>query len=233
MEYKCKMHPDRKLKMSLANLMWGKSCPYCTQKAKHTIEEIRDNFTKRGYILLSETYQNAHTPLFYQCPKHKDKKLHVRYSDFLHYGHGCKYCARDSMRGEGHFAWKGGTSPIDQYLRDHLKKWKKEILKSHNHKCFITGKHSYKLQVHHLYPFNKIRDQVLKECNLEYKNAISNYSNEQLHSLVEKILLLHEDIVGVPLLPSVHKEFHKQYRWDFTEEDFYNFKENYLTRTRQ
>lgn len=44
-------------------------CPYCHGNAKLTIEFIREEFTKEGYILLTKVYGGAHQKLEYICPR--------------------------------------------------------------------------------------------------------------------------------------------------------------------
>ena len=46
----------------------GYRCPYCAGNAKLTIEYIRQEFEKVGYILLSKEYSNNYTKLDYVCP---------------------------------------------------------------------------------------------------------------------------------------------------------------------
>jgi len=47
----------------------GKRCPYCSGKAKKTIEEIREAFEKEGYTLLTKKYKNGKQKLEYICPR--------------------------------------------------------------------------------------------------------------------------------------------------------------------
>jgi hypothetical protein len=44
-------------------------CPYCNGNGKLTIEHIRAEFAKEGYILLTKIYKNAHQRLNYICPR--------------------------------------------------------------------------------------------------------------------------------------------------------------------
>ena len=56
---------------------------------KKTIEEIKQAFEEKGYILLSEEYIDAHHDLEYICP-HGHKGT-IRWSSFSQ-GRGCKEC---------------------------------------------------------------------------------------------------------------------------------------------
>ena len=44
-------------------------CPYCVGKGKPTIEHIRADFAKEGYILLTTKYNGTHSKLEYICPR--------------------------------------------------------------------------------------------------------------------------------------------------------------------
>lgn len=46
----------------------GHRCPICTGVKKHTIEYIKKEFEKKGWICLSDKYVNAHSKLEYICP---------------------------------------------------------------------------------------------------------------------------------------------------------------------
>ena len=67
-----------------------------SKKQKINFEEIKESFEKRGYILLSteKDYKDIHSKLYYQCPKHPDKKLYITY-DAIKQGIGCPYCAKN------------------------------------------------------------------------------------------------------------------------------------------
>jgi hypothetical protein len=59
-------------------------------RRKITIDHVRDEFNKRGFTLLSDTYINSKQKFDYICPnKHKHN---IRFDHFMN-GHGCPYCA--------------------------------------------------------------------------------------------------------------------------------------------
>lgn len=58
---------------------------------KLTYEFVENEFRKRGYTLLETEYINNNTKMRFQCPKHPDKEMHIKYSNFSQ-GQGCKYC---------------------------------------------------------------------------------------------------------------------------------------------
>lgn len=59
----------------------------------YTIDEVREEFSRRGYNLLEKEYKNSTTRLRYECPKHPDKELYIKFSDLKNGGKGCVYCA--------------------------------------------------------------------------------------------------------------------------------------------
>ena len=72
-----------------ASWQQGHKCPYCTDKAKHTIEFIRSEFEKEGYILLDKMYKNNKQKLNYICPeRHKHS---IRW-DLWQQRRRCPYC---------------------------------------------------------------------------------------------------------------------------------------------
>lgn len=57
-------------------------------------EVVAKTFEDRGYILLEE-YKNALTKVRYQCPKHPNSEISIRFRDFKK-GQGCPHCAREA-----------------------------------------------------------------------------------------------------------------------------------------
>jgi len=77
------------------NILWsswqqGHRCPYCVGQGKLSIEFIRSEFIKEGYILLTVKYINAHQKLNYICPK--GHRYSISWSDWQQ-GSRCPYCA--------------------------------------------------------------------------------------------------------------------------------------------
>ena len=65
----------------------GKRCPYCNGSFLH-YDEIKKEFDKRGFILLSKEYKHD-VPLEYICPNgHKHSILYHNFKK----GHGCPEC---------------------------------------------------------------------------------------------------------------------------------------------
>jgi DNA-directed RNA polymerase subunit RPC12/RpoP len=53
----------------------GGRCAYCSRNAKMNINDIKKSFASEGYILLSNTYRNAHTHLTYICPRGHEESM--------------------------------------------------------------------------------------------------------------------------------------------------------------
>ena len=142
--------------------------------------------------------------------------------------YACKYKHLSQIfSGSGNNLWKGGTSILNDKLRFELKEWKARTLEINNYTCFITGERGRGLDIHHGTPFYKIRDKVLKRLNLDYQTNRSEYTNEELESIVSEFKAEHTKINGYPILKGIHKKFHKQYGNSATDEQFLNFTNAY------
>lgn len=74
----------------------GFRCPYCSGKAKHSLEFIREFLNIYNYELLSNTYINANTPIEMKCPEGHVFKM--RFGDFKNNNRRCPICS--SSNGE-------------------------------------------------------------------------------------------------------------------------------------
>jgi len=67
----------------------GHRCPYCSNRIKKTIEEIREAFEAEGYTLLTKEYKNNKQKLEYICPnRHKHSITWANWQQ----GQRCPYC---------------------------------------------------------------------------------------------------------------------------------------------
>ena len=73
----------------------GQGCPICAGVYKPKIEEIRIEFEKRGCVLKSTEYVNAHTKLDYIC---KNGHEHSITWNSFQQGCGCPYCAGNNIK---------------------------------------------------------------------------------------------------------------------------------------
>lgn len=103
-----------------------------------------------------------------------------------------------------------------------------QVLREYGFKCAITGKNG-SLHIHHASkPFHQIRDEVLQELGIKKKKLRNEFSEEEVEKITEKFIEMHQLIVGVPMLQSVHKLFHKIYGYNSVISDVWEFRSRYL-----
>ena len=123
-------------------------------------------------------------------------------------------------------AWKGGTSPLNAYLRDFIIEWKKDSMSSCDYKCVITGEKFD--DIHHLYSFNKILKEIIMELNFPIYTEIRKYTEDELKLLRLKNIEMHDKYpLGVCLSRKIHNLYHSLYGDDNTPEQFEEFKVRY------
>ena len=139
------------------NFKQHQRCAICMRKKKKTIEEVKKEFKKRGYTLLSTEYKNAHKKLKILCPN-KKHIIKIVYNNFQQ-GHGCKKCADENIKENNSPLWNGGTS-FEPYTIEFTKSLKKEIKKRDDYKCQNPKcfKKSKRLCIHHI-------DYIKENCN--------------------------------------------------------------------
>jgi len=108
--------------VSFAKWQVGRRCPYCSGKAKKTIDFIRQKFRKEDYELLSKSYKNKKFKLKYRCPK---GHIHTVSWDGWRKGDRCPHCSgliRKEFNGVKYlFENEGYTLLSDQYVNAHSK----------------------------------------------------------------------------------------------------------------
>ena len=90
MRFKCPNHPDKETKMTYKSVRNGVRCVYCVGLARKTTDEVRKEFNKRGYNLISD-YINSSTKLKFICREHPEYVSEITYDNFRS-GQGCTYC---------------------------------------------------------------------------------------------------------------------------------------------
>jgi len=189
-------------------------------------EDIILNLLKSNNLTpINFNYNSQHDEFEFICDIHKELGIQKgKYISILRGHTPCKKCAFKSISGENHYEWKGGISPLHEYLRGKLLPWKIDSFKYFNHKCIITNKKKDSL-IHHLYPFYEILQKVLQDTGLPLYNQINNYSEKELYLLELKCLELHYKYgLGVCINKKIHDEFHSIYGLkNFTPEDFHEF----------
>lgn len=128
--------------------------------------------------------------------------------------------------GKNNYRWKGAVA-LSKHLRKQMvrSQWYKDSFAQTGGKCVISGK-KRNLHLHHVYPLSKIIDETLESLNLDIREKVDMYSNEELQQLENKCLELHYKYgLGVPLAEELHTYFHKTYGYENnTREQFEEFK---------
>lgn len=92
-----------------------------------------------------------------------------------------------------------------------------------NYNCVITGK-NFK-NIHHLYPFRNIVNEVFDNLGLPIKSNVSDYTEIQFIKIKNELHRLHNYYgLGVCLIKPIHKLFHDTYGYtNNTCEQFLEF----------
>jgi hypothetical protein len=202
-----------------------------SDKLKISEDNVNQDFENRGYIKLSK-YKNVFNEIQYICLKHKDKGIQSTiYNNLKNAEHTCKYCIAENMSGENSSHWKGGITQLNNYLRSKIKPWQIDSYNNENFTCFITNIRDTKnIIVHHIKPFVEIVKEVLNTLNLDVRENISLYSEEELSNMSNLCLELHYKYgMGRLLISDLHMLFHNIYsRFNNTEEQLNEFKQRYI-----
>jgi hypothetical protein len=120
-----------KCSISWNSFRQGQRCYFCHGNVKPTIEFIKSEFVKEGYVLLTEKYINCKQKLDYICSK--GHKHSIRWNDWQQ-DIRCPTCYRENNYGSNHPSWKGGVS-FEPYPPEFNNKLKKFILERDNYQC--------------------------------------------------------------------------------------------------
>lgn len=243
---RCIEHKDREsLELSYYQIMTNKNnCPYCIQEKQHKqyqkeYKKLLQKFyslklevktTEENFITMRQLKINDYIEFI--CLKHKYygvqsvkwKSINRKDSKCF-----CAICCKEPISGENHPNWQGGISNINEYLRHKIQPWKNDSFKAYNYMCDITGI-KRDLVIHHKYSFSKIVKETLEELDIDLKQTVSEYTNEELMLIENKCLELHYNYgLGICLTIPIHDLFHQTFSFfDFTPEDYDKFKENFI-----
>lgn len=138
------------------SISWGRwtsgcRCGICANNVRLTIDFIREEFKKEGYVLLSTEYINNRTKLKYKC-----NRKHINYTTWDNWvgRYRCSICWSEDISGPGNPALKGGVSK-EFYCRDWTKEYKDYIKERDGYKClnpycFKKNGYASELVVHHI-----------------------------------------------------------------------------------
>lgn len=116
---------------------------------------------------------------------------------------------------------------ISKYIRGNIYDWKKESMESCGFKCVITGSKIF--DIHHLYPVNKMINNIFETNNIAWK-SFTEYTQEELDLIMS--LFIDEQSkhpLGVCVDKNIHMLFHHLYgQYNTTEAQWNQFKEDYI-----
>jgi hypothetical protein len=201
--------------MKISDFIQGHRCDRCgrqkTTEAKYIpygkVVQIYKEANCELMVTEKEYLDNYNSKLLFMCECGElDRKTFKGFRLTTH----CKKCSKELQGLENHYAYKGGRTPINEYLRRHLYQWREDSYKKSNFKCTFTK--SKNIVCHHLYrSFSEITEDIFKETNL-LKSNIADYTNEELSMLENLNLRKHYDIgLGISIDVNLHKLFHTLY----------------------
>lgn len=119
---------------------------------------------------------------------------------------------------------------LKKYIRGHLSSWKTESMKACNYKCVLTGSKDF--QIHHLYSFSAIFDEVLEDTGFVLKNDFIDYSNDELSFIVDRFIEKHDEYpLGICVKTDIHDLFHHINGSRVTPDMWYRFVDDYKNGT--
>lgn len=157
-----------------------------------TIEEVREEFAKRGYTFTDDHYKGVDTyhKCLCVCGREDTKCLSA-----VRAGKRCKECLRESRLGSNNPRYNPNLTDEERNQnRDFpgYKDWAKAIKEQDEFHCFICGTTSVKLVSHHIVPFSKeekLRTDInngitlCDECHKDYHKEVK-LSDVSLESLL-------------------------------------------------
>jgi hypothetical protein len=185
-----------------------------SNRLKRPYEEIEKDFQNKNYTLMTNAEEWMKTGikhLKYKCNIHEEYgEQVVNLGHFYDRKDNCKCCLSENTSGENSHLWKGGISPLQQYLRKKIDDWRYDSMRDCNFKCVITGE-NFDI-IHHQYSFAKLLEETLKELKYDIYKNINEYSQEQLLNIENRLLEIHYRYpLGVCLKENLHKLYHSLY----------------------
>ncbi|MFP5111608.1 hypothetical protein ACSU64_04390 [Bacillaceae bacterium C204] len=141
-------------------------------------------------------------PLEYKCSCGNKSKISL-----ANFQKG-KRCGCQVRRGEDHPGWTGLT-PLKNFLRSRVKEWRQKSREATNYTCTITGERGGHIEVHHVYPFNRMVLDIVEKQGIVVHKVIGKYTLEELLGIEKSFLEYHNSFgLGVCLTKEIHEEFH-------------------------
>lgn len=222
-------------KISFECFKRGQRCAICGIKKnasaqRLSMEEINRRLSEKNLLFIDfpDGYENRSSDIICKCGF---GHIETRKLSTVLKSSGCVQCSNIHMSiiksGACAPNWQGGKTLLRSFLRKQIIDWKKESIKNCNYACILCGEgHRFK-DVHHLYNFYTIIDDALEELNLGKGELVSEYSEETLFLIANKVIEIHKrHPLGVCLCRKHHKAFHHYFGlYDNTPEQFEEFKE--------
>lgn len=168
------------------------------------------------------------------CGKTHINKLLVRHEIPLRKNAGDPSFTTEERRikwgqpGAEHPLWKGGVTSLNEHLRKTSHDWRDAKMAESNYRCWITGKESPRLNVHHAYPWHKLRDEAMQAVGIYGYTNVGECPPELVEECYEKLVEAHRKLPGYVIDERLHVLFHQLYGNDVTDADIHEFKERYL-----
>ena len=140
----------------------------------------------------------------------------------------------DKMSGDSNPSWKGGITPIREYLRllPVVIKWVEDAKENVNYTCELIGKECY-VETHHIKPFCELVVEAHMLNGIQIKEIVADYTEEELKLLIAYITKWHQDFSNaIVLSKEVHNYFHNVFMKgkdrESSVEDIEEFKQRFL-----
>jgi len=197
-------------KATWTDLSQGKGCPCCSKVMRQTLEQARERLKgiSPTITIMSKEYHNARKNLDVRCEicGHEWKATW----DNLFHGKGCPKCDEERRKGSTSSSWKGGITPVKNYLRGAVFQWRKDSMRECKYKCVITGNNFD--HIHHIHNFSSIVYETFDICGIPLKPKVIDYTEQELLQLSIVCNYLHDEYgLGKCLTKELHKEFHSIY----------------------
>jgi len=223
----------QKVRYSLFMVRKSETCYDCTAKVRinryrvpvDTIVQLLKN-NNLLFVDFIGSYTGNNTKIKYLCQANGHSN--IRTLAYFYNNPYCGVCFKEELRksyiGENNPMWKGGTSFLSCALRDITGDWYKKSIMFCKYLCVIENKPFE--EVHHLYGFNLIMQDAFKELGIVIKSTVADYTNDELILIENKIIEIHNSLLGVCLTKKAHGIFHNLYgRGNNTPSQFEEFQQ--------
>jgi hypothetical protein len=184
-------------------------CPICEQTHEMRIQDFINN----GFTCHNKNCPNSWNYKQSECKKGENHPMYGKKRPELSERMKGENNPMYGRTGENHPSWRGGITPIKDYLRVIIEPFIQAHKRSLNYTCELTGKKGI-MNSHHIYPFINIVHDAHNKHNITIKPNVSDYTTEELKALEDYVLSYHviDDYSNMILLAEdVHKQFHDEY----------------------